>query len=61
MAIFVFSGAEDPSEGQASHRPAPRPGDAMPAGDETGNREERKGRGKPWGPDGFPVSPVLNS
>jgi hypothetical protein len=33
MSQFIACGAEDPSQGRASDRPAPRPAEAQPAGD----------------------------
>lgn len=57
MAQLSSDGASDTSRGQASHRPALRPGDAQPGAKLTRNREEGKeGSRETLGPDGFPVS-----
>jgi len=56
MAQFVSSGDQDPSQGRASDRPAPRPAEAQPAADAPRHREEGKeGSRETLGPDGFPV------
>jgi hypothetical protein len=55
MAIVVSPGAEDPSQGRASDRPAPRPAEAQPAGDARHREEGKEGSRETLGPDGFPV------
>jgi hypothetical protein len=55
MAIVVSPGAEDPSEGRASDRPAPRPAEAQPAADARYREEGKEGSRETLGPDGFLV------
>ena len=56
MSTFNRDGADDTSRGQASHRPAPRPGDAQPEQSLERHKEEGKeGSKETLGPDGFLV------